>query len=169
MNSNFKELLNLPKSPDYYKNYIIYYPNLPVDFTRIDLSFLCGDERKTLKTITSGDSTLLLKYKEEEGAVLSMETNNDDLTLLQLQGARSRKSYKVTTAIKWVDLFADQLNNIINHPHNYFKRITMPPLWEIKGLYDSCSENIISRYEQLANNLQMRFSPESQQYIKELR
>jgi hypothetical protein len=45
----------------------------------------------------------------------------------------------------------------------------MPSFWEINGLCDSSSEYSVGRYRQLANNLQLRFSQESNKYIKELK
>jgi hypothetical protein len=86
--NNIKELLVLPKEPDYYNNYIVPNEKLQIDPARIDLSILTGEERNIIKTPITGDSSLVLRYNQKEGAVLSMAINSTDLTILQLQGAK---------------------------------------------------------------------------------
>lgn len=166
--SLIKELANQQLTPDYYISFL--RPNsLEIDYSRISLSVLCGDERNILKTPITGDSTLVLRYREKEGAVLSMETNTEDLTLVQLQGAKSPVSYQITTSISWVRLFGDQVEKIITHPKCCFERISMPPLDQIIGLHDAESDKAVGRYQQLANILKLRFSHEDLKFVRDLR
>jgi len=166
--SSIKELVVPQLSPDYYTSFL--RPNsLEIDHNRISLSVLCGDERSELKTPITGDSTFVLRYKEKEGAVLSMETKTEDLTLVQLQGAKSPVSYQVSTSILWVKLFGDQVEKIATHPKCCFERISMPSLDQIAGLFDSESDKAVGRYQQLANILKLRFSHEDLKFVRDLR
>jgi hypothetical protein len=110
-----------------------------------------------------------LRYKEKEGAILSLETKTEDLTVVQLQGSKSQVSYQVSTGILWVNLFGNQIEKITNHPQNFFKRISMPSLDQIAGLYDSGTDAAIGRYQQLIKILNLRFSQENLKYIKVLK
>jgi hypothetical protein len=94
---SIKELISSPLTPDYYGQFLRPNPKLTLDQTRLDLSVLCNDERSCLHTPTNGDSSLVLRYRDKEGAVLSLETHTEDLTVVQLQGAKSRVSYQVST------------------------------------------------------------------------
>lgn len=163
-----KELIK-PQMPDYYGNFLRENTPILIDKNRINLSILCGDERKILKTPINGDSTLVLRYKGEEGAVLSMETNNNGLNLVQLQGSRSRVSYQVSTGISWVNLFGDQIEKIATNPQSDFKLISMPPLEQISGLYESGTDSAVIRYKQLVNFLGLRFSKEDFKFLRILK
>lgn len=168
MNS-IKELPVWETPSNYYGIFLKENYNFRIDENRIDLSVLCGEERKILKTPTTGDSTLVLRYKGKEGAVLSMETTTNDLTLLQLQGAKNSVSYQVATGISWVNLFGDRIEKLINHPQNVFEVISMPPLEQIVGLYESGTDRAVTRYKHLANILGLRFSNENLKFMRILK
>lgn len=166
--SSVGELVSKQLSSEYYANFL--RPNsLDIDKSRIDLFILCGDQRNILKTPTNGDSTLILRYKEKEGAVLSMETETEDLTIVQLQGAKSPVSYQVSTSILWVRLFGDQVEKIVTHPQSKFERISMPSLEQVVGLYDSGTDRAVGRYQQLINILGLRFSHEDLKFVRGLK
>lgn len=165
--ASIKELVCLPQSPDYFQKFIRPGSKIPIDQNRIDLSILCGDERNQIKTPTNGDSSLVLRYKQKEGSVLSMETETEELGLVQLQGSKSQVSYQVSTGILWVRLFGDQIEKIVSHPQSHFERISMPPLEKITGL-DSGTDSAVMRYKELIKILGLRYSSEDIRYLKTL-
>ncbi len=152
----------------YYNNFINENSHVKIDSSRMDLCLLCGDERQILKVPTNGDSSLVLKYQDKEGAVISIKTESEEISILQLQGARSRVSYKVATGIDWVSLFGDQVLKVATCEENCFRFITMPCLEKIDGLYETGTEKAIERYVRFAKILGLRFSKEDLKYIKEL-
>jgi hypothetical protein len=166
---SIKELIYSPLTPDYYGQFLRPNPKLTLDQTRINLSVLCDDERNCLNTPTNGDSSLVIRYRDKEGAVLSLETHTTDLTVVQLQGAKSRVSYQVSTGFLWVNLFSDQINQITAHPQNFFDQISMPSLDQIDGLYDSGTDAAADRYRQLIKFLGLRYSQENLKYIRILK
>lgn len=161
----------LPLHSGEYVSYLRNGASIPIDNQRIDLSLLYGEERTTLRTPTNGDHSLVLRYKQHEGAVASIETAIDSgrMAILQLQGARSKESYRVATGLLWVKLFADQILKMCNHDQSPFGRIVMPNLSEIEGLSELGNEDAHRRYLKLADIIGMRYSKENRQYIKELR
>lgn len=165
---SIKELINPSLSPDYYTKFLRPNTAFTLDQTRINLSALCGDERNILKTPADGDSTLVLRYKDREGAILSMETQTEALNLVQLQGAKNKISYQFATGLSWVKIFGDQVETIVSHPHHKFKLISMPSLGQIVGLYDSGNDAAIGRYQQLSTILGLRFSHEDYMYLRTL-
>lgn len=166
---SIKEIVNINLSPDYYGKFLRSNKILTLDRNRIDLVFLCGDERKALKTITDGDSSLILRYKEREGVALSLKTETEELNIVQLQGSKGKPGYRISTGFFFVDFFGDQIKKIINHPEAEFERISMPSFGEIKGMEDLQSEMAIQRYKELANILGLRFSNQDWKFIKEIR
>jgi hypothetical protein len=156
---------------EYFKNFVRNIGN-PVKPDQISLDLLCGDERKScLVTPTDGDTTLCLRYKCLEGAVLSMGVDEayKELSVLQLQGARSKVSFRVATGIKWVEVFGDQVVSIATYNCGQFERLTMPDLGEIKGLYECQSERSVERYKYLANIMHLRQSVDEKRYVRELK
>lgn len=166
--ATIKELIISPSTPEYYQSFLCSTRGICLDKNRLNLSVLCGDERSSLIMPTNGDSSLLLRYKNKEGAALSLTTDADNLNILQLQGAHSAVSYQVANGLNWVHLFGDQLQQIAQHPQSSFSRISMPPLEKIVGLYESGTDCAVTRYKQLANFLGLRFSHEESSFVREL-
>ncbi|MDD3002642.1 MAG: hypothetical protein PHS06_02105 [Candidatus Shapirobacteria bacterium] len=166
---SIREIINTDLSSDYYKQFLRPNDKLKLDPARVNLAVLCGDEREILKTPTNGDSSLILRYKGKEGAVLSMETVTEELNIVQLQGSKSSVSYQVSTGFLWVRLFGDQVKKIAFNSQSEFERISMPHFEKIVGLYDSGTDAALGRYQQLANILGLRFSNQEWKFIKEIR
>jgi hypothetical protein len=166
---SIKEIASKSLSPDYYREFLRPNNILTLDTTRIDLLALCGDERQVLKTPTNGDLSLILRYKAKEGMVLSMETGEEELNIVQLQGSRDKKTgYKMATGFMCVDFFGDQVKRIVEHPDARFERITMPSFNQIDGLLETDSDAAFVRYRKLANSLKLRFSEQEKKFIKEI-
>ncbi|MDP4009760.1 MAG: hypothetical protein Q8P53_02120 [Candidatus Shapirobacteria bacterium] len=169
--SNLREYVNwLPLQATEYIPYIKPNAGIPIDNQRINLSLLCGNERKILKTPVDGDYSLVLQYKSKEGAVVSFSTTEpENLSVLQIQGARSKESYRVSICILWIELFSNQVEKMVTHELSPFTRITMPKLEEISGLYETGTEAAIKRYQYFADILKLRYSQSERRYMKELK
>ena len=141
-------------------------PSLSV--AEIDLLLLKGDERHIVSTPTTGDYTLMLQYKRREGAVTSFEDRKSDLVILQLQGARSSKSYRLTSGLKWIEVFADQAISIAEHPLTPFQRVLMPPLHQIEGTA-SWERDIREKYARFRSVAMLRHSEEEQMYVRDIK
>ena len=166
---SIKEIIDTNLTPDYYGKFLRSNKILTLDENRIDLAVFCGDERKVLKTLTDGDSSLILRYKEKEGMALSLKTETEELSIVQLQGSKGKPGYRISTGFLFVDFFGDQIKKIANHPQSGFERISMPSFGQINGLEDLNSEAAINRYQKLANILGLRFSNQEWKFIKEIR
>jgi hypothetical protein len=165
---SIKELITSPL-PDYYKGFLRRSSQVILDTNRISLLVLCGDERKSLETKTNGDSTLVLRYKEKEGVLLSMKIDTENLGITQFQGSHGRTGYKMNDGILSANLFADQIIKLTEHELSVFQRIWMPVLEKIEGLNDSKSNYASDRYEKLANLLGLKHSSEEKILVKDLR
>ena len=134
---SIKELINFSQTPEYYGRFA--KKDSDINLLRIDLIALCGEERSRLKTPVNGDSTLVLRYKETEGVLLSLITEPEKLEITQLQGACGKAGYRLTTELRLANLFADQVETIAKSEKGCFRRICMPPIEEIQGLLESDS------------------------------
>lgn len=150
------------------ETYVLTRPPLPRLLpANLSISILEGDERKGLKTPTAGDTTLLVRYKNREGAVASVDIQETDLQLIQLQGAR-QEGFRVEAGLNVVALFADQLLQIASHAESGLYRITMPPIVAIQGFVNA-SERALARYNGLAGRLNMRFSDQEQKFVRDVK
>lgn len=144
----------------------------PLDLNKLRVDLLAGKDRKMLPIHTNGHYSLLVSYKEKAGAVMSFADVNNDITILQIQGAKA-KGYRVSRGLDWIKLFADQII-LIASCQDFSRRVTMPELSKIPGLYDD-AEDIIrtfdsacAKYFRFIALAQLRFSQEEKKYIRDL-
>ena len=141
----------------------------PLDRSRISLAFLVGAERGTMHTPVTGDVSLLLAYKEKEGAVTSFELLDREMKLLQLQGARSARAFRVATAVRWIDLMADEAVGIARNRRTDIRRLTMPNPVMIEGIEHADSEHALARYNDFASRAGLRWSQDELLFAKDFR
>lgn len=114
----------------------------------------------------TGDASLVLNYKGCPGAVMSFSLTDDELIILQLQGAHSKKGYRITTGLRVTDLFVREIGDLAEHPSLQIRRIRMPN--EIEGLKAAASSLAEQRYKAFAYRLGMIYSHQERSFIKEL-
>lgn len=141
----------------------------PLDMSRISLAFLAGAERGSMHTPVTGDVSLLLAYKEKEGAVTSFALLDREMKLLQLQGARSSKAFRVTTAVHWIDLMADEAVGIAQNRRTDIRRLTMPNPAMIEGIEHADSEQVVTRYHDFASRAGLCWSQDELLFAKDFR
>ncbi len=164
---SIKELVNFSQTPEYYGRFA--KKDSDINLLRIDLIALCGEERSRLKTPVNGDSTLVLRYKETEGVLLSLITEPERLEITQLQGACGKAGYRLTTGMHLTHLFADQVETIAKSEKAGFRRICMSPIEKIEGLLESGSEIACQRYKSLVAILGMAYSKEEMLHVKDIK
>lgn len=129
-----------------------------------------GSERDTLKTPTGGDFSLALFYKNHPATLMSYAvTAGSDLQILQLQGVKSRKSYRVDSGVEVVPAFAQETNRVALAGN--FSRIAMPPPARIEGIEGAKPDalsGIIAKYSALASVLLLSWSQEEQLFVRDV-
>jgi len=165
--ASIKELVTYPLPSDYYGRFT--RKGSDINLSRIDLMVFSGEERKDLKTPVNGDSTMVLRYKESEGVLLSLLTDLERLEITQFQGASGRAGYRLTTELRLANLFADQIETITRNENSGFKRICMPPVENIDGLLESSNETTWQRYKSLVVVLGLNYSKEEALYIRDVK
>ena len=144
----------------------------PLDTSQLSLRALIGEERKSLCMPVEGDASLLLSYKGEKGAVLSIaeRANGEEWNIPQVQGAHSDKSYRVHRGVHWQRCFADHIRACVEQPHSPVKHLTMPHWSEITNLTDARNfENARKSYEFVRHALEMTYSDTLHCYIVDVR
>jgi hypothetical protein len=145
----------------------------PLDTQRLLLqTFIQGEARVRLSTPTDGDATFLLRYKGAEGAVMSIEERDGgaEWRIIQVQGSRSSKSYRLTLAFEWQRFFADRLMAYAEHPSSDVQCLTMVPPHSIKNVTASDNlEGALSTYSIVQSRLGMQRSQETDLYIVTIR
>lgn len=129
-----------------------------------------GSERDTLKTPTTGDLSLALFYKDYPAALISYAvTAGLDLQILQLQGVKSRKSYRVDSGVEVVSVFVQETNRVASA--GSFSRIAMPSPARIEGIEGAKPDalsGIIAKYSALASALLLVWSQEEQLFVRDV-
>lgn len=121
-----------------------------------------------MKTPTTGDLSLIVRYKGKEGYVASLGEEAQDLTILQLQGGR-QEGYRVSSGLAIVPLLAEQIRLLAEHPDSPYEHLFMPPIVLIQGIIDAASEQVIRRYEELAQRVGLTFSQVENRFVRKLR
>lgn len=158
-----------PPSQEVLSKYVRGEINPPVDALRLAFGLLAGEERQALRTPTTGDMSLVLRYKGREGYVASMGDEDEALSILQFQGATRQEGYRVSTGIQIVQLFASQIHEIATHLESPYKEMYMPPVYMIEGVEVAVSDMVKPRYEALATELGLVYSEREQLYLKKLK
>lgn len=109
----------------------------------------------------------MVKYKRREGVVSSVAVKEEDLKVIQLQGAK-QEGFRVDSGLNWIALFADQILQIVSHPDSRLARITMPPTIAIQGFVDA-TDAALTKYSGFAHRLGMRFSQEERLLVRDIR
>jgi|GEM_PF-3198357 len=144
----------------------------PLDPSRISMQALSGVERYVLSTPVEGDTSLVLQYKGVEGAISSIaEIENGEVwNVLQFQGAKTSKSFRLTGGLDWRAAFAAQITRYAAHPESDVLELTMPHHHAVTNLTGAASyENAVAGYGIARSLLHLRWSEERQLYIAEVR
>lgn len=141
-----------------------------LNVSQLVLQSLVLDQRDSLKTPVAGVASLLLEYKNKEGAIMSVnEVNNgEDWRVIQVQGCKSKSSYRVASSFYWQRFLADTLKKYAVHEDAEVRYITMPALSNIDGIERGVSERINQYYNVVKETFSMRFSEEEGIYIAEV-
>lgn len=160
----------IPPSQDF-QPYIKTDVRPPLQLEKLSLTAHAAD-RSLLRTPVEGDVSLMLRYKEKEGAVVSVreDSEREAWQILQVQGAKSPVSYRVATGVHWQELMAHRIKNYSQHPEADVRHIVMPPPQHVTNIVDAKNlENAFASYAKVRAALGMRFSEIDGLYIADVR
>lgn len=156
-----------PLPPDAYSRYIrAIVPAMNVE--QLDTGLVVGHERRGFKTPITGDFSNILRYKGIEAAVSSFATTNDDLVLLQLQGAKSKVSWRVATGVRWDDFLMYEAVALAQSSGSGVRRIGMPKPIQIENIEGARSEQALDRYKAFIMLAHLRWSQADYLYVRDL-
>lgn len=166
MRNNLEAVWTPPGAEDYRSYLIPNHQMPPLQVERLETKLLVGGARIGLKVPVAGDFTLALKYKQRLGAVISYEEcDNDDLEVLQLQGAK-QKGVRVTAGMRWVDHFADQSLKFIQDPGTTYTRLVIPTAMEMRGIGNMTDEAMV-RYREFVHSSGMKYSKDERLFVRD--
>lgn len=157
-----------PLSSHQYEPYLNRTVVPPLNCEKIGTLLMIGDLRKVLKTTTTGNFSIVITYKSREGAVVSFSVQGTDLKVLQLQGAKTRESYRLTTGLYYTDFFADETLHLANHPESGIQRVLMPSPQCIQDIKSATSDNALRQYDYFILRAFLRWSEEEKAYIRDI-
>ena len=167
----FKEA-ELPQAD--YEKYL--NPSMPagmpiLDVRRLAIAALSGEERLVIKIPYNGTGTLVIRYNGQNGGLLSVDEKESgeiwDIT--QVQGAKSRKSYRVSTSLNWHSLLAARTRDYATHPESEVRQITMAPVSCMSNIEYARSECVEKGYGTVRSAFGMRWSEEMKLFIADVR
>ena len=144
----------------------------PLNTKRINLKFLSGSDRNKIKTPYNGDIIFVLNYKEIECTLCSLEelSTGEIWNILQLQGAKSKKSYRLITSLNCSAIFAETINQFASLSNAEVCRIIMSPTNNMKNVFDAVSaERLLPEYLKFAELLKLRYSKKENLFIRDLK
>lgn len=151
-----------------YRRYLrVIVPQL--DIERLDTGLLVGHERHVVRTPITGDFSTVLRYKSTEAAVSSFEARGDDMVLQQLQGARSKVSWRVATGMRWDDFLMSEAIAVATLPESGVRRIGMPQPIDIENIDGARSEQALERYKAFIVHAHLRWSQQDQLFVRDLK
>lgn len=132
----------------------------PLSTNQLTLSPLLPQDARKLNLPIEGDLAFTLFYKKQPSSFMGVSelSNGDIWQIPQVQGAKTRKSYRVNTCFAWQKLFADTIKNCATLPEAEVRYITMPS--GITNITEAVSENVDTIYEIVRKRLSMVFSDE---------
>jgi hypothetical protein len=150
------------------KSYQRVHIHPPLDLAEISIRALIGAMRCRIDIPYEGDASLLLSYKNKEGGMMSLRESEagETWSILQVQGGRSSKSYRVSTAMPWHEALADRTLQYAQLPDADVRHITMPQDFFVTNITDATNyDSVLKRYAEVRKRLKMRFSQEQNLYI----
>lgn len=169
MRNNIEAWWTPPEAQEYAK-YLNRRQKPPLALAKLSTELLVGEEpRSKLNIPTTGEFSLLLRYKEHEGAVASYQEVDDGLYVLQLQAANGRKGYRLTTGMVWVHYLADQTVDLVEHPSTNYTRLVLPEIvYNDPGLVTTAESSYASnRYKRFAHHAGMIFSAQERVFVRD--
>lgn len=157
-----------PLPPTQFARYINHSMLPVVDSTKVSAECLTGEQRLK-RTHTTGVMSLVLRYKQIDGAVSSFDNNKDDLVLLQLQGVRSSVSFRLARGFYWTDFMADEAVAIASHRKSGIRRLTMPRIEIIPGVEFANLDRVQSHYRNFAMRAKLQWSKTDEAYVRDIR
>ncbi len=162
--------LYVPVGADAFRTYLSPRAKPPLDTNALSLRVMVGDERRALRSVTTGHWSLVLQYRERDAYLASFAEQEEDetvtLELTQLQGGK--KGYRVLTSMDVLRLLTDQVNGIIEHPESPYSLIVMPRVLLIGGVLAATDEAIL-RYEIAAKKLGLKYSEDQGLFTRKLK
>ena len=165
------ELFQTPPNIQHVSSCLLRAKNMPpLDTKQVQILSIIDDEKDWIKTPTCGDGTLVVKYKGKAAALNSIteQANGEEWMICQLQGVKSKVSYRVTQCLSLGKLFGKILHDYASHPQSSIRRIVMPILHNIDGI-DTTSLAGHDRYTILAGTLGMRYSQEESMLVVDIK
>ena len=160
--------LYVPKRGEPFVPYLIPNAKLrQIDPNKLSSVMLSGAERDRLTVPSTGDLSLVVRHKERDGAISSLTLSRPDLRIDQLQGAK-QEGYRVTSSMRWVYFFADEILEVVRNSESGVERLVMPPTFAIQGLLDA-TEGAMVRYQEFAARLGMRLSEEEMLFVRDVK
>lgn len=161
-----KYYLEQPNFSKYLTNF-----NPPLDVNELEIAPVIGRKRREAKCVLEGGNGLVIEYKDKPGAYVTMneDENGEAWNVLQVQGARSRKSYRVSSGLHWPLTFAYTFEDLATSPEAEVRHIVMPPIYGITNLEESASEHVYDMYKGFRAALKMTFSKQDGLYIRDIK
>ncbi len=148
-------------------------PGMPrLNTGKLAMHILVGN-KAGLSTPTPADSdaSMLLTYKGKEGAVLSLTEQEDGeiWSIPQVQGAKSRKSYRVASGMHWAACLGTQAKSFAHLPQAAVRHVTMPKLCDIENITHSAAmESVGQHYAAVRGCFGMRWSQEHGLFVADI-
>ena len=163
---NNVEAIYTPPGAEEYRQYMVPNHEIPpLRVEQLDTSILVGGARIGLKAPVTGDFSLVLTHKQKLAAVSSFQEDEDDLKVLQLQGARPA-GLRVSACMNWSHLFAHEVVGIAQHPATTYTRLVISRVHDIEGL-GNMTQEAMDRYNGFIAVALLRYSQIERAYIRD--
>lgn len=124
----------------------------PLSVGKMKLRVLIGSQRQLIRAATGGSATLLLTYKQKEAALLCLDEAEDESTwdVVQVKGADSRVSYRVSTSMDVYRFFGVLLKNVVKDTRADVSKVLIPHFHDLIGIEQLPPERMMRSKENYA-------------------
>jgi hypothetical protein len=149
----------------------LYRQNMPaLSPQKLNLGLYIGAERMAIRAATGGMATFLLKYKGKEGALMCLNESEDETSwdVIQVKGADSQVSYRVSTSLDYSRFFGRLLKNIVDDTQTKVSSVRMVPFHRLIGIEQVPThrmEGVQTRYAKFRASIGMLFDEEQDEYV----
>lgn len=156
-------------SPDY-ASFRLYNGKMPaLRSQQLRLELYIGNTRAAVNAATGGDATFLLRYKGKEAGLLCLQEFDEGAhwDVVQVKGATSKVSYRVSSSFDVHAFFGRLLRNIADDTRTKVMKLTLPhfsSLLGIEQLPPYRMERVKSAYSRFRSRAGMTFNTEDERY-----
>lgn len=160
MRNNLEAVWTPPGAEDY-RNYLIHTTQRPLDVEELNTVLTVDSEVPEINRVR-----LSLLYHGYVSAVAYFAAQEEALVLEHMRKTHGKKSYRVSSTLRWPALFAHQVVNLVQDPQTSLTRLAALPITDTEeNITDFSAE--VERFNMFVSAARLSFSKDAGLYVRD--